>query len=89
MLQLEGTIVAPTSPNVWKAKLMWWMDFTKLVGIIVQGKGIIDGSGSVWWTDTSYDPEEYHEMKLIIPSNDTAIRRPPIPVIIFTILTSA
>lgn len=83
MLQLDGTIVAPTSPNAWKANLMWWMDFTKLVGITIQGKGVIDGSGSVWWTNAPYDPEEDHEMKLVVPLNNSILERPPMPVIIF------
>lgn len=80
IFQLDGTIVAPTSPNAWKANLMWWMDFTKLVGITIQGKGVIDGSGSVWWTNAPYDPEEDHEMKLVVPLNNSILERPPMPV---------
>lgn len=62
---------------------MWWMDFTKLVGITIQGKGVIDGSGSVWWTDAPYDESEDHELEMIIPLNDTILEKPPMPVIIF------
>ncbi|KNA18657.1 hypothetical protein SOVF_068750 [Spinacia oleracea] len=80
IFQLDGTIVAPTSPNAWKSNLMWWMDFTKLVGITIQGKGVIDGSGSVWWTDAPYDESEDHELEMIIPLNDTILEKPPMPV---------
>ena len=83
MLQLDGTIIAPTSPNAWKSNLLWWMDFTKLVGITIQGKGKIDGSGSVWWTDAPYDSEDHHELQIITPLNDTILDKPPMPVIIF------
>uniref|UniRef100_A0A803L0K9 Polygalacturonase n=1 Tax=Chenopodium quinoa TaxID=63459 RepID=A0A803L0K9_CHEQI len=80
IFQVDGTIIAPTSPNVWKANLMWWMDFTKLVGLTIQGKGVIDGSGSVWWTDAPYDdPEKDHELQIINPLNDTVLKRPPMP----------
>lgn len=42
---------------------MWgvlqWLEFSKLNGIYVKGKGIIDGQGSVWWKNTPLLIEEY------------------------------
>ncbi|KAH0650037.1 hypothetical protein KY284_029949 [Solanum tuberosum] len=47
VFQLDGRIIAPTNPNVWG--VLQWLEFSKLNGICVKGKGIIDGQGSVWW----------------------------------------
>ncbi|CAI0434668.1 unnamed protein product [Linum tenue] len=49
-MQIDGTIVAPDEPASWDpnyARL--WLHFSKLNGIIFQGNGVIDGSGSKWW----------------------------------------
>ncbi|KAF8010968.1 hypothetical protein BT93_J1564 [Corymbia citriodora subsp. variegata] len=50
--QLDGKIIAPTSARAWGSSLLW-IEFTKLTKIIIQGKGIIDGQGSVWWNNSS------------------------------------
>ncbi|CAI0434673.1 unnamed protein product [Linum tenue] len=50
IIQIDGTIVAPDEPASWDpnyARL--WLHFSKLNGIIFQGNGVIDGSGSKWW----------------------------------------
>ncbi|KAI5604750.1 hypothetical protein BDE02_01G308400 [Populus trichocarpa] len=51
VFQLDGKIIAPTTPGAWKSGLLQWIEFTKLNGITIQGKGIIDGQGSVWWNN--------------------------------------
>lgn len=79
IFQLDGTIVAPTNPNAWGKGLLQWLDFTKLVGITIQGSGIIDGRGSVWWQDYPYDDPIDDEEKLIVPLNHT-VGSPPLPV---------
>ena len=49
-LQIDGTIVAPDEPSNWDPKLQrTWLEFSKLEGIVFQGNGVIDGSGSKWW----------------------------------------
>jgi len=55
-LQLEGTILAPTSAKSWGSGLLQWLEFTKLSGIVIQGSGIINGRGQQWWTYS--DPED-------------------------------
>lgn len=50
------------------------------MGITIQGNGIIDGRGSVWWQDHQYDGPIDDEEKLIIPLNKT-VGLPPLPVI--------
>lgn len=78
--QLDGKIIAPTGAKEWGKGLMWWMDFTKLVGITIQGNGVIDGRGSVWWQDYPYDDPIDDETKLIVPLyNTTTPRHPPLP----------
>ncbi|XP_049412364.1 polygalacturonase At1g48100-like [Solanum stenotomum] len=47
VFQLDGRIIAPTNTKVWG--VLQWLEFSKLNGICVKGKGIIDGQGSVWW----------------------------------------
>ncbi|KAK9272111.1 hypothetical protein L1049_002480 [Liquidambar formosana] len=55
VFQLDGKIIAPTSSQAWGSGLLQWLEFTKLTGITVRGKGIIDGQGSVWWNDSPTD----------------------------------
>ncbi|XP_021631024.1 probable polygalacturonase At1g80170 isoform X2 [Manihot esculenta] len=48
--QIDGTIVAPDEPMNWDPKLpRLWLDFSRLNGVLFQGNGVIDGSGSKWW----------------------------------------
>ncbi|QCD82301.1 polygalacturonase At1g48100 [Vigna unguiculata] len=79
VFQLDGTIVAPTNPNAWGRGLLQWLEFTKLVGITIQGNGVIDGKGSVWWQDHQYDDPIDDEEKLIVPLNQT-VPSPPLPI---------
>ncbi|KAL0699924.1 hypothetical protein Bca4012_056046 [Brassica carinata] len=48
--QIDGTIVAPDEPSNWDPKFQRiWLEFSKLKGVVFQGNGVIDGSGSKWW----------------------------------------
>ncbi|CAN6901676.1 unnamed protein product [Brassica oleracea] len=76
VFQLDGTIIAPTDSKSWGKGLMWWIDFTKLIGIKVQGKGVIDGRGSGWWQQDY--PFIDGETKLIVPLNNSVNQNPPI-----------
>ncbi|KAJ8547022.1 hypothetical protein K7X08_010608 [Anisodus acutangulus] len=50
IIQVEGTIVAPSEPENWDPKsTKAWLVFNNLTGVTFQGNGIIDGSGSKWW----------------------------------------
>ncbi|KAK4263189.1 hypothetical protein QN277_028641 [Acacia crassicarpa] len=79
VFQLDGTIIATTDPKAWGTGLFQWLEFSKLVGITIQGKGIIDGKGSVWWQDQPFDDPIDNEEKLIIPLNHTTVS-PPMPI---------
>ncbi|MBA0579687.1 hypothetical protein Gorai_021936, partial [Gossypium raimondii] len=52
VFQLDGKIIAPTSSKAWGSGLLQWIEFIKLKGITIKGKGTIDGRGSVWWNDS-------------------------------------
>ncbi|KAH8494819.1 hypothetical protein Peur_060514 [Populus x canadensis] len=53
IIQIDGTIVAPDEPKNWDPVLArLWLDFSKLNGVIFQGNGVIDGSGSKWWASS-------------------------------------
>ncbi|ONI30434.1 hypothetical protein PRUPE_1G251200 [Prunus persica] len=80
LFQLDGTIVAPTDSKSWGKGLLQWLEFTKLRGITVQGKGLIDGRGSSWWQDTPYGDPIDDDFKLIVPLNSTAQQHPPMPI---------
>ncbi|PSS13593.1 Polygalacturonase [Actinidia chinensis var. chinensis] len=80
VFQLEGTIIAPTSSKAWGSGLLQWLEFTKLRGITIQGSGTIDGRGSVWWQQSTYDDPIDDESKLIVPLNNTVEENPPIPI---------
>ncbi|CAL0330994.1 unnamed protein product [Lupinus luteus] len=79
IFQVDGTIIAPTNPNAWGRGLLQWLDFTKLVGFTIQGNGIIDGRGSVWWEDHQFDVPIDDQQKLLVPINHTIVR-PPMPI---------
>ncbi|CAH8361492.1 unnamed protein product [Eruca vesicaria subsp. sativa] len=50
IIQIDGTIVAPDEPRNWDPKFQRiWLEFSKLKGVVFQGNGVIDGSGSKWW----------------------------------------
>lgn len=78
--QLDGTIIAPTYPKAWGSGLLQWLQFTKLRGITVRGKGIIDGRGSVWWESSPLDDPIDDEEKLIVPLNSSVPKYPPLPI---------
>ncbi|CAN8235738.1 unnamed protein product [Cochlearia groenlandica] len=50
VIQIDGTIAAPDDPGQWDPRFQRvWLEFSKLEGVIFQGNGVIDGSGSKWW----------------------------------------
>ncbi|KAJ7953599.1 Pectin lyase-like superfamily protein [Quillaja saponaria] len=53
IIQIDGTIVAPDEPKDWDPTLPRnWLHFSKLDGVLFQGNGVIDGSGSKWWASS-------------------------------------
>ncbi|CAL5338314.1 unnamed protein product [Camellia sinensis] len=80
VFQLEGTIIAPMSSKAWGSGLLEWLEFTKMIGITVQGTGTIDGRGSVWWQESPYNDPLDDESKLIIPLNNTVEENSSIPI---------
>lgn len=79
-IQLDGEMIAPTNPKAWGSGLLWWIEFSKLKGITIQGAGTIDGGGSAWWKSSPYDSPVDSETQLFLPLNDTALQTPPMPV---------
>ncbi|CAK9156890.1 unnamed protein product [Ilex paraguariensis] len=77
IFQVDGKIIAPTSPGAWGSGLLQWLEFTKLTGITVKGKGVIDGQGSVWWSDSSTEnPTE--ESESVSPLKDSTYESSPL-----------
>ncbi|XP_039116141.1 polygalacturonase At1g48100-like [Dioscorea cayenensis subsp. rotundata] len=76
VFQLDGKIIAPTNPKAWGSGLLQWLEFTKLRGITIRGNGIIEGQGSVWWTNTPFEDDPVAiELNKKMPSiKPTALR---------------
>lgn len=81
-MQLDGTIVAPTSSGPWGKGILQWLEFTKLVGLTIRGSGTVDGNGAVWWQSTSSEDDDDGQLEAVVPFNSTAEQNSPIPVII-------
>lgn len=48
--QIAGTIIAPGEPKDWDPKNpRIWLCFSRLNEVIIQGGGLITGSGTKWW----------------------------------------
>ncbi|XP_064949761.1 polygalacturonase At1g48100-like isoform X1 [Musa acuminata AAA Group] len=75
-LQLDGMIIAPTDAKRWGSGLLWWIEFSKLQGISIQGSGTIEGQGSVWWTTMESDVDPINaELSMKLPQiKPTALR---------------
>jgi len=72
--QIDGTIIAPVNPRAWgPAGMLQWIQFIKLNAITIQGCGVIDGRGSVWWgsSDCEISSQKGQQMPNIKP---TALR---------------
>ncbi|KAJ0678471.1 putative endo-polygalacturonase [Helianthus annuus] len=79
LFQLDGTIIAPTDAQAWGKGLLQWLEFTKLVGLTIRGKGTIDGRGSVWWTNSMVDdPIDNEEQQIISLDNTTVTQNPQV-----------
>ncbi|GKV03276.1 hypothetical protein SLEP1_g15608 [Rubroshorea leprosula] len=49
-IQVFGNIVAPNSIEEWKnCQTGYWISFTNVDGLVIDGEGTIDGKGSAWW----------------------------------------
>ncbi|KAI4387239.1 hypothetical protein MLD38_005084 [Melastoma candidum] len=55
VFQLEGKIIAPTGSQAWGSGILQWIEFTKLSKITIKGNGVIEGQGSVWWSNSMAD----------------------------------
>ncbi|CAK7333269.1 unnamed protein product [Dovyalis caffra] len=53
LIQIDATIMAPDEPKNWEPNFArLWLGFFKLNGVVFQGNGVIDGSGSKWWASS-------------------------------------
>ncbi|KAL2458747.1 putative polygalacturonase [Forsythia ovata] len=52
-LRISGTIVSPRDPEVWEGlNIHRWLYFHGVKDLIVEGGGLIDGSGHKWWAQS-------------------------------------
>ncbi|KAI3873852.1 hypothetical protein MKX03_010822 [Papaver bracteatum] len=61
VVQISGSIVAPISPRDWglSGDNKRWISFRDVPGLTVNGGGIIDGRGKLWWENSCSN--EYHK----------------------------
>lgn len=49
--QVVGDIVAPNDPSAWSNHdVKNWLIFSKVNGLKIEGYGVIDGRGGIWWS---------------------------------------
>lgn len=49
-MQLSGKIVAPNKKSEWIGyHINSWLTFSNVNGLVISGRGQIDGQGSAWW----------------------------------------
>lgn len=73
-MQVDGKIIAPTNAKAWGSGLLQWLEFKKLKGITVRGKGIIDGQGSVWWKKSpTYELNEVTSNSTELASDNSSL----------------
>ncbi|GLJ16346.1 hypothetical protein SUGI_0276710 [Cryptomeria japonica] len=60
IFQIDGTIVAPMKPWMRSSGLLDWIQFKRVQGATIQGNGLIDGRGSVWWGSPDYQLTRKH-----------------------------
>ncbi|XP_072957849.1 probable polygalacturonase At1g80170 isoform X1 [Typha angustifolia] len=49
-VQIDGTLVAPEAPSMWKdIDASLWLQFDSVDGLILKGSGLINGRGANWW----------------------------------------
>ncbi|XP_048497382.1 probable polygalacturonase At3g15720 [Beta vulgaris subsp. vulgaris] len=53
-VEVQGNIVAPDSIDEWgECQSNTWLQFEYVDNLIVDGQGVIDGRGSIWWNKAS------------------------------------
>ncbi|XP_059064638.1 polygalacturonase At1g48100-like [Cryptomeria japonica] len=55
VFMVDGNIVAHLNPRTWPSKRLQWINFSKVHGINVMGKGVLDGQGAAWWKLSEFD----------------------------------
>lgn len=49
--QITGNLIPPPNNNLWNPQIpnQYWLQFTKVDGLTVNGGGSLDGQGASWW----------------------------------------
>ncbi|XP_059070414.1 polygalacturonase-like [Cryptomeria japonica] len=51
-MQVTGKLIAPTDNSLWSEQSKnYWLHFMNVIGLTVEGRGILDGRGASWWTE--------------------------------------
>lgn len=58
VVQIEGTLVAPTKTGSWpKSSLFQWLNFKWVSHVTIQGSGTLDARGYNWWNLDNYQTQ--------------------------------
>lgn len=58
VVQIEGTLVAPTKIGSWpKSSLFQWLNFKWVSHVTIQGSGTLDARGYNWWNLDNYQTQ--------------------------------
>ncbi|KAL6185329.1 hypothetical protein ACLB2K_041463 [Fragaria x ananassa] len=60
VIQIDGNIVGPSTLGEWQnaCALKCWLCFMSVNGLVIKGKGVIDGKGSIWWNQKTQSIDE-------------------------------
>ncbi|CAN6876088.1 unnamed protein product [Brassica oleracea] len=73
VVQIEGTLVAPTKIGSWpKSSLFQWLNFKWVSHVTIQGSGTLDARGYNWWNLDNYQTQKRN--KYIPLMKPTALR---------------
>ncbi|GLJ52156.1 hypothetical protein SUGI_1109480 [Cryptomeria japonica] len=53
-VQVAGKLIASTDNSLWSDNSKnYWLQFRNMIGLTVEGGGILDGRGASWWTEVN------------------------------------
>ncbi|XP_057840825.2 polygalacturonase-like [Cryptomeria japonica] len=53
-MQVAGKLIASTDNSLWsESSINYWLHFMNVIGLTVEGSGILDGRGASWWTQVN------------------------------------
>ncbi|GLJ52157.1 hypothetical protein SUGI_1109490 [Cryptomeria japonica] len=73
-VQVAGKLIASTDNSLWSASCKkYWLQFRNVIGLTVEGGGILDGRGTSWWTEVNGKSSNVQIRNIIVGTGDDCI----------------